>query len=112
MKKIVYICGAYAADTPEEIEVNIKEASRVALIYVLSGYTVFCPHTNFGFMRDYEKTHRETIMDMCIKILAMCDILVALPSWKTSAGSQREIREAEEFGLEIIYYEEKGDGGK
>lgn len=101
MKALVYICGAYKADTFSEIYKNICEAGKVALEFANKGYSVFCPHTNFSFVSE---SNRAAVLKMCLEILERCDMLVALPSWVNSDGSKEEIERADNLNIPIFWY--------
>lgn len=48
----------------------------------------------------------ENFMDVCLKLIDMCDIVVLIPGWKKSAGANREMGYALGKGKEVVTYED------
>jgi hypothetical protein len=109
--KKAYIAGRYTADTPEEVEENVKRAEAVAWLYYLKGYAVFCPHA---------QTHRihlryngdgifeyEDWLQADIAWLKDCDVIVFIAGWEESKGARMEHVMAKALGKEIHYLAEE-----
>lgn len=50
----------------------------------------------------------EEYMDVCIKLIDMCDIVIMLPGWQKSAGANRELGYAMGKGKMIVDWEKRG----
>lgn len=109
--KKAYIAGRYTADTPGEVEENVKRAEAVAWLYYLKGYAVFCPHA---------QTHRihlrynndnvfeyEDWLQADIAWLKECDVIVFVAGWEQSKGARMEHVIAKALGKEIHYLTEE-----
>jgi Domain of unknown function (DUF1937). len=90
-----YIAGPYTANTPEEVEENVRRAEAAAWWYYLKGYAVYCPHAqthrihltyNGNGMMDYKDWLKA---DMAW--LNVCDVIVFMPVGKTVKGPQWSI---------------------
>jgi len=100
--KLVYIAGAYRGDGKlDTIYENIQTARKYAKKYWELGYAVICPHMNSALMDGV--CDDKIFLDGDIEILKRCDIIVMLPNWEQSDGATKEVYEAWENGLEIIY---------
>jgi len=98
--KIVYIAGPYRGKTDDEVYENIQQARRYTKKYLQQGYAVFCPHLNTAFFSGV--VHEDHFIQMGLEILSRCDILVLIPGWIASGGSQTERRFAFANNIEII----------
>lgn len=99
--EIVYICGAYRAKTRFGRLLNIYRARKVAIKYWKLGFAVMCPHMNSFFFDG--KASDETFLKGYLKFVGLADVIVMLPGWLFSEGSQAEHRLAAELGKKIIY---------
>ena len=105
MKRVIYIAGAYRAQTEWGITQNIRKAEKRALELWRNGFAVICPHKNTqgwnGSMDD------RVFLDGCLDILKKCDCIFMLDNWKTSKGSVEEHELAVQIGIPIYYEEEE-----
>ena len=101
----VYIAGKYHADSMVEIEENILEAKKLAVLCAKNGIRCFCPHMNSAFMNFYApeakwnfwmETDRLVIEKLCNCMLMVCN-------WRSSKGAQVERELATELGYPIFY---------
>lgn len=99
--KIAYIAGPYRAGHGRTVEDNISEAAAVAVRYWKKGYAVFCPHMNSsnldGIVPD------EQFLKAGLRILARCDVLVAMRNWAESVGATAEVELADSLEMLVIY---------
>jgi len=89
-----YVIGAFRAETPYQISINIEKARDVALLLWKKGYSVFCPHMNTnnfqGEMPD------EVWLEGDIEWLKCTDIAVQTrKNLGESKGSKKEIEYCE-----------------
>lgn len=99
--KVVYISGPKRASTLSETRANITAAENEAIWWISNGFAVICPHKN---TRDFE-----SIFNVCKVILAVdeelvsrSDIIVMMPCWEASEGSNRERAQAVKKGKVIL----------
>jgi len=102
--KLVYIAGPYRADTPYEIERNIRRAEDLGLEVARNGAVPVIPHTMYRFFQD--SLPDDFWLDGTMEILRRCDAILMGPQWEESAGSNSEFKEAEKLGLAIFYWQE------
>ena len=101
--KIIYVAGAYRADSENGVFENIIHARREAQKLWHKGWAVICPHMNTAFMG--ELSPDLIFLEGDLVILKRCDAIYMLSNWDSSAGAQAELRQARRDGLEI-YFEE------
>ena len=86
MKTLVFLSGKYSGD----IEANIQTAREASIKLWEKGFVVFCPHLNTAhFDKDCKCTYEDYI-EGDLLILKKCDMIVFLPGWEYSKGSQIE----------------------
>lgn len=95
--KVVYIAGPFRAPNAWEREQNIRHAERLALHCWAMGFAVICPHTNTRF---FDGVLPDRVwLEGDLELLRRCDVVYALPDWKRSTGTTKEIEEAERVGI-------------
>ena len=101
MNKLLYVAGPYSGD----IEQNIKNAERVSINLIRSGFHVMTPHKNTSGYEQYEDEEitYQTWIDMDLNLLWRCDALYVMKNSEQSIGTQNEIEFALNNGIEIIY---------
>lgn len=98
--KVVFVAGPYRAETPWEVEENVRDAERWALEIWRHGAAALCPHTN---TRYFDKAlPDEVFLDGIMEMLRRCDGLFLTDRWHVSDGARREKREAERLGLPVF----------
>ena len=105
--KVIYVAGAYRADSENGVFENIMHARREAQKLWHLGWAVICPHTNTMFMGETKPDLIFLAGDL--EMLKRCDAIYMLSGWDTSEGAISEFDQAARDGLEI-YYEEDSDG--
>jgi hypothetical protein len=104
--KLIYVAGAYRADTPEKERSNILKAATYAALVWKRGHSAICPHANTYFCwKINPATHEQYIMGDLVQ-LARCDELHLLPGWEDSEGCKAELACATYNGLEVVYVSE------
>ena len=106
--QIVYIAGAFRANTPYQIHLNIIHAEARALDLWKEKdadgqhkYAVICPHKNTEFFQN--ECDDDVWLDGCLEILKRCDAVYFLSGWEKSKGSIREYELATELEKEIYF---------
>jgi hypothetical protein len=87
--KVAYVAGPFRAQTPWEVECNVRRAEEVALELWRLGFAVICPHSNTRF---FDRAAPDDVWlrgDM--EILRRCDLVVTVLGWDTSAGACSEV---------------------
>jgi hypothetical protein len=96
-KTLVYVAGPYTCGHPLE---NTNKAIDAAEQIAALGYVPFIPHlTHFWEARHHHEY--EFWMQQDLTVLRRCDALLRLPG--ESRGADREVAEAELFGIKVYY---------
>jgi len=98
---IIYIAGAYRADTPEGIKANIQKAREVALEVWKAGHTAICPHLNTANFEEYADLSHERYIQGDLEIISRCDAVLLMDNWQTSRGAKQEKAYAESRGIPV-----------
>lgn len=97
---VVYIVSPYAGD----IEQNVARAKRYCREATLQGYLPVAAHLLYPqFLNDDDPSERELGMQLRLHLLALCDEVWCFGP--VSKGMAREIKEAEDLCIPIIYKE-------
>lgn len=94
---VVYVAGPYRASTEWGVFQNIRAAEHYALAIWKLGAASICPHKNtemFGGAAD-----DSVWLEGDKAILARCDAVFGMPSWRESTGATAEIQLAETLGI-------------
>lgn len=102
---VVYTAGPYRAPTEYGVYYNIRQAEAYALRVWQLGAACICPHKNtemFGGVApdDVWLTGDLTILH---RMLPGRDVVLMLPGWERSSGSQGELKLARKLGLFVFY---------
>ena len=101
---LVYVSGPYSAGTDEGITENIERARGVAIALWDKGHYALTPHLNTAhFERDCKADYRQ-YMAGDLAMLSVCDAMVMVPGWETSAGAREEWGLAKNIGLPVYVY--------
>ena len=100
--RLIYLAGAYNADTQEGIDANVNRAIEAAMLIMEAGkwkWFVHCPHAATYSIAKRMKARgneppRQFWLDGDLEILQMCDGLILLPGWGNSEGSISEYKTA------------------
>jgi len=103
-KGIIYVAGAYRADTEYKVQENIRHAEKAEVKLIKEGWCVFCPHKNFSLLGGV--VDDEVFLGMGMVFLKLSSAVYVLNNWASSEGAQRELRQARRDGLQIIFEEE------
>ena len=99
--KVVYIAGKYRSECANGIHDNIEAARKSAIKWWSRGFAVICPHLNTAY---FDGACKDSVwLDGDLEILSRCDIMVVLPSWKDSSGTQAEIEFAHNNNIAVVY---------
>lgn len=101
---IIYISGAYSADSKEGVEDNILLAEFFALKIWNMGHSAMCPHLNTKlFEQKGCKAEHSHYLDFDMRMLCACEAIFMLPNWETSKGAKMELELAKRIGMPIFY---------
>lgn len=93
MIPVVYVAGAYTADTPEQVEENVRLAIEAGVKIRNAGGVPFIPHLShyiMPFVDEELRYNSDYWLEWDLVMLAKCDMLYLMPSWVNSKGAQRE----------------------
>jgi len=107
--KRVYVAGPYRGDCEYRVKQNIRAAEDVGIKLWYYGFVAIIPHMNTAFFGGAYNIPDEIWLKGDLIILEVCDILVVLPGWQQSGGTQREIERAKELGIPIYYWTNEQD---
>lgn len=97
---IVYVISPYAGNVEENVtkaRVYCREAAK-------QGYLPVAAHLLYPqFLNDNDPEERELGMQMGLHLLALCDVVWCFGP--VSAGMAREIKEAEDLCIPVVYKE-------
>ena len=102
----IYVAGPYSADNVIDILGNIRRGIDLSARLLAAGYSIFCPFLDFQFAltiyggaltkADYQRNS-----------MAWVDVsdavLVSLPGWEKSRGTEREIERATSLRIPVFY---------
>lgn len=101
--KITYVSGAYSADTAEQVEENVKIATRIGIDLMEKGHYVIIPHLSHYtelLAQEYlgQGFSWNRWMEVDLAILERCDALFYIGP---SKGADIEKERALDLGLEV-----------
>ena len=99
--KVIYVAGAYRANSLNGVFENIMHARREALKLWQQNWAVICPHANTIFM-DGEDTDG-VFLKGDLEIVRRCDAIYMLDNWEASKGAMGEYALAKDLDLEVYY---------
>ena len=103
--RVVYVAGAFRANTQWGIMLNVRKAEDVSLELWKRGCAVICPHTMTQHFQD--ECPDKVWLEGCIELLKRCDAIFMVDGWTTSRGSREELKIAEQLGMPIYFDLEK-----
>jgi nucleoside 2-deoxyribosyltransferase len=106
--KLAYVAGPYRARGEWAVHQNIQRASEIALELWQMGFAVICPHRNTAFFGGAAPD--DVWLKGDLEMLSRCDLMVLVPNWDLSSGTQEEIKFAEARNIPIYRWpDEAGD---
>lgn len=98
--KLIYIAGPYRADTPWEVEQNIREAEIAALCVAEIGLVPVIPHSMYRYFN--ESLSDDYFLRATIDIMTRCDAVYAFRKWMPSKGTDCEIATAKDLDIPVL----------
>lgn len=103
--KIIYVAGAYRAETPWGVERNIFAAQDLAAqmvekLHKLGAYPLV-PHANTAHFDDLAPD--DYYLEGTLELMRRCDALLMVKGWEKSSGARGEVEEAKKLGIPIFY---------
>jgi len=99
--KIIFVSGAYRANSKEGISQNIETARIWAIKLWQLGFAVICPQLNSAHFDG--ACDDEVWIEGYKEILRRCDYIFMLPNWEKSEGAKAELEMAKQEGIDIIH---------
>ncbi len=100
--KVIYVAGAYRADTPEATARNIRRAEAVARQLWRMGAAVICPHLNSFFFDGLVPD--EWFLNGYLEMVRRSDMVVTVPNWVRSQGAKAEVWEAQKRRIPVLHW--------
>ena len=100
--KLLYVAGPYTCN----VEQNIKNAERVSIELIKSGFHVLTPHKNTSGYEQYEDgdaINYQTWINLDLDLLSRCDAIYVMSNSENSNGVKKEIVFCEENNITIIH---------
>ncbi len=98
--KVVYVAGAFRADTPWQIELNVRRAEEMSLGLWRMGLVPICPHTQTRFFQF--SAPDQSFLEGTLEMMRRCDAVMLLRGWEASNGTIGEIKEAQRLGIPVF----------
>lgn len=95
--KIAYVAGPYRGD----VETNVAKARMVSGLLCLMGYAVVCPHMNTHNMDFHTGLPDDYWLKATMSLMEKCDLVVLVPGWENSLGTQAEVDRAMLLGIPV-----------
>lgn len=73
---------------------------------LLAGYAPFVPWFDFHhtfMLREGEEITTEMYQDFSMEWLRVTDVVLIMPGWEQSSGTIAEIKEAQRYGIPVLY---------
>lgn len=106
MSKILlaYIAGPFRGPRLADIDRNVQIAAMFRAPLAEAGVFPICVHLNEGCaLHDVnQENNGQWWVDATLEVLRRCDLVVLVPGWEGSVGTEGEITEAEKLGLPIF----------
>lgn len=99
--KVAYIAGPVRAATKRQVWLNTKAAAEVGITVARFGYAVIVPHTNSRLPELLGNLGDEYWLAMDLEVLRRCDLVVLVPGWRSSVGTQKEVELARSLGIPV-----------
>ena len=97
--KVIYVAGAFRAETQWGIHRNVLKAEEVGLQLWKMGFVPIVPHKLTEF---YQGECADSVwLDGCIELLKRCDIVFTVKGWENSRGAREEVKIALRLGIPI-----------
>jgi hypothetical protein len=103
--RIVYIAGRYSGNTLAEVERNIDEARKVALMLAQRRIPFLCTilqTAHFDSLLGGGDPGYEYWIDVSLDVVKRCDAVFLVPAWQQSNGARREVQFAREHGMPVF----------
>ncbi len=100
---LCYVAGPYRAPSAWIVELNIREAEKVAYQVAVEGAYPVTPHTNTrGYFECINQT-AEFWLEATLELMRRCDIVLMMDTWERSSGARGEHAEAHRLGKPVLY---------
>jgi hypothetical protein len=101
---VVYIAGPYRAATQAGIELNIQAARSMGLQAIRRGWSPIIPHCNFALLDLVDPAIGDSFwLAATMEHMRRADVVLLVPGWENSTGTQAEVREARRLNIPVFY---------
>lgn len=97
--KLAYVAGPYRAASESAVVRNIRNAEHIAVKLWQDGYAVICPHKNTALFGGLAPD--DVWLKGDIEMMRRCDLVVLVPGWEASSGTNAEVQEAKSAGIPV-----------
>ena len=100
----VYICSPYRAKDSAELDRNLEYAQELTRTAIMAGLVPITPHLYMTqcLCEDIPE-ERAKGLAAGLELLKCCDFVIAGVKYGISEGMAKEIKTAEELGIEIVH---------
>lgn len=103
----VYVAGPYRCKGKCGVDLqHMRRGLRMGVKVLLAGYAPFVPWFDFHhtfMLRDDEEITTEMYQKFSMEWLRVTDVLLIMPGWELSNGTIAEIKEAQRYGIPVVY---------
>lgn len=99
--KVIFIAGKFRGANGWEIEKNVREVERLALVVWHLGAAALAPHMTNRFF--HGTLPDQVFLDGVTEFLRRSDALLTAPGWEASAGAQAEVEEARRRSIPVFH---------
>ena len=96
MIRLIYVAGPLRGPDNWAVETNIRAAEAVARSVAEMGGMPVVPHTMTRFWGCVAS--EDFWLQGTLRLLEVCDAMVLVPGWETSAGTRSEVAAFQEWG--------------
>jgi|SRR5271155_2479177 len=103
--KLIYIAGPYTAATMFEVEANIHESKRIALLLAKHKIPFFSPVCHTAHFEQYlgkDDPGYDYWIEVTSEMVRRCDAMFMAHGWTNSMGATAEYRLASELNLPVF----------
>jgi len=84
-------------------EENKKKIEDVCKLLADLGHVPISPVHAFSFLDDNIPKEREKALELCVNLLAVCDVACVCGDWVRSKGCRKEVEAAYRYRLPVVH---------
>lgn len=113
MHATAFVSGPYAPIPSLKLDIvdNVSTAEACAIWLWNHDYYVFCPHLNTRYFGSYSPVPEQRYVAFYLSVIrsGLIDLLVLLPYWELSSGTDKEFRLARSLQIPILLWSPTSD---